>query len=416
MAKNKIIVIGGGMAGLVSAIQLSRQGQKVTLLEKNNKLGKKILVTGNGRCNISHVDMNRERFHSSSKNLFDSIFSQCDWETTSAFLRSIGIETVTKENGRIYPQSLQASSVVKALLMAALHAGVDIKYNVQVNQIDFTNKFVVYGLNREDNSQSKFYGSHVIVTTGGKSYSDSGSTGDGYHFAKAFGHQIVPLYKTIVQLKTQETFVKALKGLKADVVATIYSHEQKLRTDDGEVLFTDYGLSGPVILQLSTMVGSRIDQGEPITVKLDVMPEISVKDLDNKLMNRFHQLSYMTLEEVFNGFINQRLIQPMIKQCQLKPDVKAGNITKEQRKTLVDFLKGMTFSVTDTYLWNQAQATKGGVSCLEVHPDSLESTKQPGLFFAGEVLDIDGDCGGFNLQWALSSGYVVASSIERLSK
>lgn len=406
MAKKKILIIGGGMSGLISAITAARSGAKVTLLERNNKVGKKLLVTGNGRCNLTNLDISENRFHSSTLNIFESVYKQCDNKITTELLATMGIDLIEGDEGKMYPESLQAASVIKALLYECEHVGVQIEYNSRVKSVEFTDKFIV-----KTTEEKTYYGNYLIIATGGKSYGDSGSTGDGYRFAKCFHHRVVDQYKSIVQLKSNDSFIKSLKGLKLDVSGLITSNNKVLRKETGEVLFTDYGLSGPIILQLSTEIGQRIDKKEAIKVVLDLVPKETTETLDEKLQKRLHQLSYRQVDEALNGFLNSRLIAPLLKLCFIDSEKKAGDITKKEREVIVKQLKNLEINITDTYLWNQAQVTKGGIDCTEVHADTLESKLQENLFFVGEVLDMDGDCGGFNLQWAISSGYVSATFI-----
>jgi predicted Rossmann fold flavoprotein len=407
MAKKKLVIIGGGMAGMVSAIIAAEAGAKVTLLERNDKIGKKLLVTGNGRCNISNQCVGPEKYHSRTENIFETIYRQFDLRKTRAFLTSIGIDLVELEDGKLYPQSLQAVSVVKALLYRAEEVGVEIHYHQRVLDIEYTNKFRIYG------DEQTFYGDYLIVATGGKSYADSGSSGDGYEIAKRFGHHIIEPMPSIVQLVTDNPYSKSLKGLKINAKTQLINRDTQalLREESGEVLFTEYGLSGPTILQLSTLVAPLLKEKIGLTVAIDFFPEDSIDDIDARLMTRFHQFPSRLAEQVFNGYINQRLIIPLFKYAQVDHMKQAGNLTKEDRNRLVAALKNYHHKVEDTYLWNQAQVTKGGVSCLEIDSTSLESKLQENLYFIGEVLDIDGDCGGYNLQWAISSGALVSQHI-----
>lgn len=406
MAKKKVIIIGGGMSGLVSAILLARGGSKVILLEKNDKIGKKILTTGNGRCNLANRYVTKENYHSRTLNLFEPVYGAFPLEKTIAFFQSIGIEILELEEGKLYPYSLQASSVVKAFLMELEHLGVEVRYSVQIESIEFTNKFKVM------TGEGTIYGNALIVATGGKSYANLGTTGDGYTIAKDFGHSVVTPYPSIVQLKTKGLYNKTLKGVKVDALVRLIEGTSKhvLREEFGEVLFTDYGLSGPPILQLSTLVYPAL-LNRVLSVQIDFFPKQSEKDLDYFLCTRFKKFSYRSVHEALNGWIHQRLILPLLKLSKIDPEKKAANLTRSEREALVRTLKHYEEDVEDTYLWSQAQVTKGGVSCLEVDPKTLESLVQNSLFFCGEVLDMDGDCGGFNLQWAISSGACVAEHL-----
>ena len=407
MAKKKILIIGGGMAGMVSAIIAAEGGAKVTLLERNDKIGKKLLVTGNGRCNLSNKNVNPSKYHTATANIFEAVYNQFDLEATKDFMASIGIDLIELEDGKLYPQSLQALSVVKALLYRADEVGVDIYYNHRVLEIEYTDKF------RVSTENQKFYGDYLIIATGGKSYAASGSSGDGYALARSFGHHVIEPMPSIVQLVTNNAYNKSLKGLKVEARTKLVRTQTKevLREESGEVLFTEYGLSGPTILQLSTLVAPLLYKKEKLSIYIDFFPKMTIENIDSILMKRFHQFPARQIEQVLNGFIHQRLIIPILKYSQVNHTKQAANVTKEERLYLANALKNYMHPVEDTYLWNQAQVTKGGINCNEVDPLSLMSLLRKNLYFAGEVLDIDGDCGGYNLQWAISSGGAAAIDI-----
>lgn len=410
MAKKKVLIIGAGMSGLISGIQLAKNNHKVTIFERNNKIGKKLLVTGNGRCNLSNKHVSKDHYHSQSLNVFEAVYNQFDINATNELLESLGLDLIELDEGKLYPMSLQAKSVVTSLLLECERLGIDIIYNARITKIEVGSK---YKIQVEDKS---YYGTQLIIATGGKSYSDSGSSGDGYRIGKNLGHSIIDTYPSIVQLQTKGKYNKALKGLKYYVEGRLYEEngddKELVRVERGEVLFTDYGLSGPVILQLSTMVEPRLSNGARLHVSLDFMPNMSIEDLDEYLMKRLHKLSYRNVQDTLNGFINQRLIIPLLKCSDIELDKKAGDVSKAERTRLVNAIKSFDEVIDNTYLWNQAQVTKGGISCLEINEDSLESKIQENLYFVGEVLDLDGDCGGYNLQWAISSGAVVAEHIH----
>ncbi len=409
MAK-KISIIGAGMSGLITGIMLAKYGHKVTIFERNNKIGKKILVTGNGRCNLSNENISKLQYHSMTSNIFDLVYEQFNLKQTKELFEEMGIDFVKLENGKLYPRNLQAKSVVQALLMECEKLNINIIYNVRISKVTYTNKFKITVDNKV------YYSYYLVIATGGKSYGDSGSTGDGYKIATQFNHNITKTFPSIVQLKTDYAYNKTLKGLKVHakgkLIKILNDKEEILREDEGEVLFTDYGLSGPVILQLSTKAEPLLSEHNSLVIELNLVTHMNTKELDNYLIKRLHRLSYRNVADALNGFINQRLIQPLLKSSNIEPTISAGDVTKIQRNNLVKQLKTFRTNVTGTYLWNQAQVTKGGINCLEIHDTTLESYKTEGLYLVGEVIDIDGDCGGYNLQWAISSGAVAAKSIN----
>ncbi len=406
MAK-KVLVIGAGMAGTLVSILLAREGCKVTLFERNKKIGKKILVTGNGRCNISNIKVRPDRYHSMTDNFTKRGLDYFGLEETKDLLFELGIDTVEGEDGKLYPRSLQASSVVQSLLMELEHKNIQIIYEDRVQEIEYTNKYKI------SHDGKNYYGDYLVLATGGKSYADSGSSGDGYYLSKNFGHHVTEVYPSIVQLRTDSPFSKMLKGLKVMVKARLLDDKfEAIRLDEGEVLFTDYGLSGPTILQLSTMVEPSLSMGKSYWISLDFMKDFTEEELDAYLIDRFRRFPSRTLSEILNGVINSRLIPAILKASDVSLTKKSCNITKEERSNLLNSLKDFRQGVTGTYIWNQAQVTKGGVSCKEINGDTLESTLQKGLYFVGEVMDIDGDCGGYNLQWAISSAALCAKAIS----
>lgn len=406
MAK-KVLVIGAGMSGALVSILLAKQGHKVTLFERNNKVGKKVLVTGNGRCNITNEKASMEHYHSMTNNIFNHVFKQFGLAETEEIFRDMGLDFVKGEDGKLYPRSLQASSVVQTLLLELDHKNIQLIYDARIKQVHHDKKYKIVCHDKN------YYGDYLVIATGGRSYQDSGSSGDGYDLARKLGHTVTDLYPSIVQLKTDYAYNKALKGLKVNVHGRLMKDGDTVRADEGEVLFTDYGISGPVILQLSTKVEPGLSSGESYELALDFIPEMTVDELDTYLMQRFQRLSHRSVEASLIGMFNQRLMVPMLKGAGIGQDKKASDVTKEERKRLVKQLKGLRIKVSDTYLWNQAQVTKGGVDCNEIHPDTLESKTTERLYFVGEVLDIDGDCGGYNLQWAISSAAVCAMAINR---
>lgn len=413
-----VVVVGAGMAGLIGAIYLARNGVKVTILEANDKIGKKLLMTGNGRCNLTNRRMDASHYHSSSKNLYSDIIGSFSLEDTELFLYDLGIDLVELDEGKMYPMSLQASSVIKSLLFECERLNIHIEYGAKVDAIEFDKNFlIVYKRGQKDSNGKVTYttesvrSKYVLIATGGKSYADTGSDGNGFSMGEHFGHHIVRTYPSIVQVKTDSPYNKSLKGFKCDCIGSLYFGKDKLRTEQGEVLWTDYGLSGPVILQLSTMIGSLINENLSLTIGLDLFPKMDFNTLFNTLERRFERFGHLTAEDALNGFLHYRIILPILKSSNIEHNSSASEISKSQLKTLTAQLKNFVQTVTDLYLWNQAQVTKGGINCQEVDAKTLESKKRNGLYFAGEVLDMDGDCGGYNLQWAISSGIAAAKSI-----
>ena len=408
MAKKKIIIIGGGASGLIAAIVCARQGAKVTLLERKDRVGKKILATGNGRCNISNHDMSGDYFHSDSLKIFDEIYGQFNLADTLAFFADLGIETIELDEHKLYPMSLQASSVLNVLRYEAQRLEVTINCDEEVTSIQMTPKVVVSTQKRH------YYGDQVILATGGKSAPDLGSNGSGFQMAQSLGLKVIDPYPSLIQLKSDYGYLKHLKGTKMMADAQIIVDERVCRKEYGEILFTDYGISGPPILQLSRTASKALHHGNKhVYIKLDLMPSISPEDLNELLLKRIDRMPYKSLQDFFEGMLPKTLIVPVIKDNQLDINGKASDITKVMRQKIVEWLKGFTLPITGTRQWNQSQTTAGGVDCTMVNRETLECLQYPNLYICGEVLDIDGDCGGYNLQWAWSSGYVAAINASK---
>ena len=401
MAKRKIIIVGGGAAGLMAAITSARAGAKVTLLEGKDRVGKKILATGNGRCNLSNRGVAADKYHSDSHNLFEEIYKQLPLDKTLQFFSDIGIEVVELEEGKLYPMSLQAASVLNVMRFEAERLGVTTVCNAEVTSIEMEPKVKVY------TKEKTYYGDRVIMATGGKSAPDLGSNGSGYRLMESLGLPLITPYPTLVQLTSDYRYLKHLKGTKIMAELSILVDERVCRKEYGELLFTDYGISGPPVLQLSRHGSKAIHHNiKGVQVKVDLLPKLDQEALDKMLIKRIEQMPYKTMETFFEGMLPKALIIPVIKDNGLETDLKAADMTKVMRQNVVNWLKGLTLDITGTRQWNQAQATAGGIDCSQVDQNSLATFVYPDLYLCGELLDMDGDCGGYNLQWAWSSGYV----------
>ena len=403
MTRSKIIVIGGGASGIIASIIAARNGAKVTLIERKERIGKKILATGNGQCNISNQSTKTECFHSSCKcdHVLQSTFNKFSVSDTIDFFETLGITIVEKENGKLYPRSLQANSVLNALLLELERLKIDVITNAEVNAIHIDNNIKV------STQKKNYYGNRLIIAAGGKSNKDLGSNGSGFVLAKNLGHTIIEPIPSLVQIETDFSYLKHLQGTKIDGDISILDQKNKvLRKETGEILFANYGLSGPPVLQISRIAAKRLYDQLNTHIEIDLVPEFTKEALDHYLIKRLSLLSYKTAEESLNGFLNNRLIVPLLKENTIDLHKKAGDITKIERNQLVDCMKGLKMQVIGTRQWNQSQVTAGGISLDEID-DNLQSKKIEHVYFCGEVLDVDGDCGGYNLQWAWSSGAVV---------
>ncbi len=403
------IIVGGGAAGLTAAVLLARHNLSVLLLEKQQRVGKKLLATGNGTCNITNANATPDRYHG-GKYLAEAVIRRFSPLDTVAFFNSIGVSCVKRPDGKYYPRAEQAAAVLDQLRAEMDVCGVAEQCDAAVLSIKKANDgFVVCTEN------GKFNAKTVLVCTGGAAAPQLGGSVDGYALLTAFGHTKTPLFPSIVQLKTDITFIKAMKGLRVDGTVTIAT-DKETRSETGEILFTEYGLSGPAVMQVSRVAGNWERQKKgACTVTLDLFPDMNEGQLIT-LLSRRRGLHGRTLENFFTGFLNKRIGQTVIRAAGLALTAPVESLTDTNIAALATLLKGWTFSVFGTKGFNGAQVTAGGITANEFRDDTMESCYQKGIFAAGEVLDVDGDCGGFNLQFAFASAAVAAGGILRRLK
>lgn len=403
--KEKIIVVGGGASGMIAAIVASRNGADVTLLERNDRVGKKILATGNGRCNYTNINLSTINYHGKNPKFTYSALGSFNVETTIGFFERLGITPFIEENGKVFPMSLQSSSVLDVLRLEMENLGIKIELNSYVETIK---KDKVFTIKLQDGK--KIISDKVILATGGKAMPASGSDGNGYDLLKAFGHSILDTFPGLVQLKLDGNIFKNLKGVKFPGKTSLYSKDKFLLEDFGDVLFTDYGISGPPILQLSRRALEYLKNGKDIKLRISIIYSKTKEELYDYLNERFIYMEKRTIEEALIGLINKRLIPTILKEVGIKRGKSILHITKKEIMNISDILTSWEFNITGSKGWKEAQVTAGGVSTKEIDNKTMESKKIKGLYIVGELLDIDGDCGGFNLQWAWSSGYIAGLS------
>lgn len=398
---NRVVVIGGGASGLMAAIIAARNGSDVVILEKMNRVGKKILATGNGRCNISNSLCSSDNYYGQDTEIVKSVFSQFGVSDTLSFFENIGLFIKEESEGKLYPYSDQASSVLDVLRYEIERLGVEVHTETEVNSIKKkSEKFIISSIDGK-----KFTGDKVILSTGGKASPNLGSNGEGYRLGAKIGHEIIKPIPALVQLKLKADYLKALKGVKFIGRAGILFDDKVIDKEEGEILFTDYGISGPPILQLSRQASEIIEGGQECYISIDMFTSMSKSELYNTLTRRFEAIPYKKIDEGFVGLINKRLINVVIKQLKLDRNKECSSLTKRNINEIVKMFKEWTIPITGTNSWKNAQVTAGGVSTQHIDINTLESKIESGIYFIGEVVDIDGDCGGYNLQWAWSSGY-----------
>lgn len=397
----KIAVIGGGASGLLAAIAAARNGAEVTIYEKMNKVGRKILATGNGRCNYTNMNMSMDRYHGKNIKLAENVLNFLDLNKTLNLFEDLGINPYVGELGKVYPSSLQASSVLDVLRYEAERLKIEEVTDFEV--VELRKSKGVFSIIGKDNV---YEADRVILASGGKASPQLGSDGRGYELAKAFGHKIIEPFPALVQLKLNGKYFKRIAGIRFDGAVRGFTDKKAIREDEGEVLFTEYGISGPPILQISRDVIAEFNRGQKVYVSVDMFPQYSKTDLHDLLSVRFRKIGYKSIEDGLIGFINKKLIAAVLTEAGFQDlNKKCGSLNKKEIYKIIEILKEWKFEVTGHNNWQQAQSTAGGVDMSEVNPKTLESIKIKGLYIAGEILDVDGDCGGFNLQWAWSSGY-----------
>ena len=405
MIKHKLIISGGGPAGLMAAITARDSGVDTAIVEGNDRVGRKLLGTGNGRCNITNKFMDEKRYYSENPQFAGKILSTFTLDDTVNFFNTTGLPLITLEEGKMFPMSLQASSVLDLLRLALEERNIPVYCNSKIKEIV---KNSVFTLKTGDN---KLYEcDRLILATGGKAVSSTGSDGSGFSIAAKLGHSVVKPLPSLVQLKLDCKYLKALSGIKFDGEAEIYINKESKRKEKGEILFTDYGISGPPVLQLSRIASYGISTGQKVILKVNILCTMREQETEEFLENRMAVFNYRTVHDSFIGVINKKLIPVILKEARINNNTLCGDLTWKEKKKLFNLLNSWEFPVRDTNGFNNSQVTAGGVSTKEVNEKTLESKIVPGLYFAGEILDVDGDSGGFNLQWAWSSGYVAGKS------
>ena len=396
----RIAVIGAGASGMLAAIVCARRGADVVLYERCDRVGKKILATGNGRCNYSNADIKISNYHGQNPQFADYALKNFGFLRTKEFFEELGMLTKVEENSKAYPYSLQASSVLDVLRFELERLGVKVVCGFEAAKIcKKNNEFTVISYNNE-----RIVADKVILACGGKASPALGSNGSGYELVKSFGHKVTKTFPSLVQVKTDTKYVKALKGIKLDADVTFLADGIKEKTS-GEVLFCDYGLSGPAIFNISRLCS----EFKNAKIVLDLLPEIDYNNLRELLIKR--KASYRNIENFFVGMINKKVGMTVSKYAEVLPYTRSSDsLSDKEINALVSAIKKFTLSVEGTMSWNNAQVTAGGIVTSDVCEKTMESKLCPGLYITGELLDIDGDCGGYNLQWAWSSGYLAGVS------
>jgi predicted Rossmann fold flavoprotein len=406
-----VIVIGAGAAGLIAAGHAAHQGAKVLLLEKMRRAGRKLLITGKGRCNITN-DAPQSVFYKNIfpngrflKHAFDAFFK----EDILKIMHDQGVETSTERGDRVFPVSNLAADVVNAIMRWMGKKNIEILYETKVSGLLIEENTVV-GVRAIVNGLSKeFYGKRVIICTGGKSYPATGSTGDGYSLAKQAGHTINEVRPALVPLVTKGNIAEKLQGLGLkNVNAVVWVNGKKSAEEFGELMFAHYGLSGPIILTLSRHVVEELYKNNSVTIGIDLKPALDEKKLDARLLRDINEHGKKQVENIFRLWLPAKLIPVFLEMLEIDENKLCHQLTAKDRRKILLLMKDFRFEVTGHPGFKEAIITAGGVNLTEINPKTMESKLAPNLYFAGEVIDLDGTTGGFNLQLAFSTGWLAA--------
>ncbi|MFC1548709.1 NAD(P)/FAD-dependent oxidoreductase [Candidatus Omnitrophota bacterium] len=405
-----IVIIGGGPAGMMAAISAASDQNEVTLIEKNEHLGRKLLLTGGGRCNLSNICKSEDLIHHFSKtgNFLRGAFKAFDNDDLISFLAKRGLKTKVEENGRVFPVADKASSVLDLLEEELKKLKIRTLVNTSVKEI-IASQSAVKNVRCEDGIIIE--ADKVIVATGGLSYKATGSTGDGIKMAEKLGHTIVPLRPGLVALTLESTLPERLEGVSLDDVELIFkADKKKVASGKGSLIFTKDGISGPITLSSSSRVVDWLNEGKKVSLEIDIMPMLDPKETEEMLIEKISESPAKSLKNILKEFAPMRFSDLLLELSKIPQDKKANQLTSKERKELIMLFKGLKFDVANSVSFEKAQITRGGVSVREIDPKTMESKRLKGLYFAGEMIDIDGDCGGFNLQAAFSTGHLAGLS------
>ena len=415
---SKVLIVGGGAAGMLAALTAARNGHEVHLYEKNEKLGKKLFITGKGRCNVTNAgDMDTlfSSVISNPKFLYSAFYGFTNEQTMDLF-EELGVPLKVERGNRVFPVSDHSSDIIGALSREMYRLGVEVKLHTEVKSIVAERK------NPRDekpcfckiilDSGKVITGDACIVATGGISYASTGSTGDGYRFARETGHQVTELFPSLVPMEVKEWYAKELQGLSLrNVEAVIYDGKKKIYEEFGELLFTHYGVSGPIIISASSKVGKKLRDKE-LRLCIDLKPALTAEQLDQRILRDFEENRNKQFKNAVDKLFPAKLKPVMLELSGISEDKKVNEISKEERLRFGALIKNFEMTLTGLRSYKEAIITKGGISVKDIDPGTMESKRVNGLYFIGEVLDLDALTGGFNLQIAWSTAVAAGNSIE----
>ena len=399
---------------MMAAITAARRGFKVTLVEKNEKLGKKLFITGKGRCNITNAGDSEDLFNSivtNRKFMFSSFNGFSNYDTLG-FFDELGLHIKIERGNRVFPESDHSSDVIGALNRELKRLSVDVRLNTEVKDIIVNGGQATGVVVKCSGKESTIQADNVIVATGGNSYQSTGSTGDGYRFARKLGHSVTPIVPALVPFNVAEDWESDLQGLSLkNVSIVVLDGKQEIYSDFGEMLFTHFGVSGPLILSASSFAARRIKE-HPLKLVIDLKPALSQEQLDERILRDFDEEKNKAFKNSLDKLLPKKMIPVIVRLSDIDGNKKVNEITKQERQKLVSLIKGLELTITGLRGFNEAIITQGGINVREINPTTMESKLVKNLYFAGEVLDVDALTGGFNLQVAWSTGYAAADHLD----
>lgn len=404
----KIGIIGGGASGVFASIQLARLGHEVHIFERNDKLLKKIYATGNGRCNFTNSNISIENFHGQNEKFPMSIINNFTYDDCVMFFNGLGVKEIELEDGKVYPMSLQAKTIAQALIQEAKIQNVVVHLNSYIKKIDFKRNVRIL---KYDNSGYTF--DYLIVAAGGRAMVKSGSDGNGYNLLEDLGHSITNTYPGIVQLNTKESLYKTIQGTKVLGDVYLVKDGKKILKQSSDILFTDYGISGPGILQISGRAIADIKKGERVFVSLDLLSHMETEELFNFLISSISQNGYKSPRDLLSCILHDNISDLIIRDLEIYKN-HVSELTNDEVKSICHKCKDLRLEVTGYKSEKDGQITCGGVDTKEIDPKTLKSKIYDKLYLIGEIIDVDGDCGGYNLHWAWASAFACAQGIDEV--
>ena len=399
MKNNNVMIIGGGAAGIIAAISAARQGASVTIIEQKERVGKKILSTGNGRCNLTNEKMSASCFRGDDAKFIETVLEQFGYDQTIDFFEKLGLYLKNKAE-YIYPYSEQATSVLDVLCMELKYRNVSVVTNTTVRRIEKKDTFYV------ETSAGTFTGDVVVLATGGKAASVLGSDGSGYVLAKKLGHSISQVVPALVALQSKDKFFQKLSGIRTQAKVTLFVDGICVADDTGELQMTNYGISGIPVFQVSRYAAKAFANGQKVTAEIDFLPAMTEEQFMKNTAKWFSYNPYKTAEQFCTGILNKKFVGILLRCAGIKESALVSELKEDALLRLTEKCKHFRTEIQGTNSFEQAQVCAGGIKTSEVNPLTMESKKVPGLYLTGELLDVDGICGGYNLQWAWSTGYI----------